>query len=136
MPRGTVKWFNDDEGFGFIVPRDGSQEAFVHCSEIQSEYYPTLHEGDEVEYELSVGMRGPRAANVRPAGEVNMPNLRSLGPSPSAGVRSFRGESLRQLEWEINEWAEAEKTEMLSVTVVPRGTESVGALVAYRSRTL
>jgi CspA family cold shock protein len=62
--RGTVKWFNDNKGFGFIMQENGP-EVFVHFSEIQGEGFKTLNEGDEVEFDLAEGERGPKATNVR-----------------------------------------------------------------------
>jgi CspA family cold shock protein len=61
---GTVKWFNDNKGFGFIQQENGP-EVFVHFSEIQGEGFKTLNEGDEVEFDLVEGERGPKATNVR-----------------------------------------------------------------------
>ena len=65
MPTGTVKWFNDDKGFGFITPDDGGKDAFVHFSAIQSEGFRSLAEGARVSYELGEGAKGPQATNVR-----------------------------------------------------------------------
>jgi CspA family cold shock protein len=67
MPTGTVKWFNDEKGFGFVAPDDGSQDVFVHQSEIQTEGFRTLAEGAKVTYETQHGEKGPRAVNVTPA---------------------------------------------------------------------
>lgn len=66
MPRGTVKWFNDSKGFGFIQADDG-QDVFVHQSEIKMEGFRTLAEGTKVEFELTQGPKGPKAQAVRPA---------------------------------------------------------------------
>lgn len=63
MPRGTVKWFNETKGFGFIQQEDGD-DVFVHYSEISGEGFKTLKEGDEVEFEIAEGPKGPKAANV------------------------------------------------------------------------
>jgi CspA family cold shock protein len=62
--RGTVKWFNDQKGFGFITPEDGSKDCFVHHSAIQAEGFKSLSEGDRVEFEVTAGQKGPAAANV------------------------------------------------------------------------
>jgi CspA family cold shock protein len=61
---GTVKWFNDAKGFGFITPQDGAKDCFVHYSAIQGSGFRTLVEGDQVEYDLVNGEKGPAAANV------------------------------------------------------------------------
>ncbi len=63
MARGTVKWFNDSKGYGFIARPAGS-DVFVHFSSIQGEGFRTLAEGDEVEFEVRDTDRGPQAANV------------------------------------------------------------------------
>lgn len=67
MTQGTVKWFNDSKGFGFITPSDGSPDVFVHHSEIAMEGFKTLNEGQKVEFEVTQGQKGPRATNVRPS---------------------------------------------------------------------
>lgn len=67
MARGTVKWFNDQKGFGFISPNDGGKDVFVHQSAIQSSGFRSLKEGDQVEYDSEQGQKGPQAVNVRPA---------------------------------------------------------------------
>ncbi len=66
MPAGTVKWFNDDKGFGFISPDDGSSDLFVHHSAIISDGHASLEEGAKVTFDAEKGDKGPRAANVRP----------------------------------------------------------------------
>ncbi|WP_263120899.1 cold-shock protein [Cellulomonas sp. RIT-PI-Y] len=66
MPQGTVKWFNAEKGYGFITPADGTQDLFVHFSAIQSEGYRSLDEGQNVEFEVGQGTKGPQAEQVRP----------------------------------------------------------------------
>jgi CspA family cold shock protein len=64
MVSGTVKWFNDSKGFGFISPADGSADVFVHFSAIQSAGFRSLAEGQAVEFEVEKGPKGPQAAKV------------------------------------------------------------------------
>lgn len=66
MTRGTVKWFNDAKGFGFITPEDGSKDIFVHHSAITMQGFRSLTEGQTVEFDVVPGQKGPAAANVRP----------------------------------------------------------------------
>ena len=66
MLQGTVKWFNDSKGFGFITPSDGSPDVFVHFSEIVADGFKSLTEGQKVEFETQPGPKGPRATGVRP----------------------------------------------------------------------
>ena len=67
MATGTVKWFNDAKGFGFITPSDGSKDVFVHHSAIQGSGFKSLAEGQQVSYTVEQGPKGPSAANVQPA---------------------------------------------------------------------
>ena len=65
MTVGTVKWFNTEKGFGFIAPEDGSQDVFVHYTEIQGSGFRTLEENQKVEFEIGEGAKGPQAQQVR-----------------------------------------------------------------------
>ena len=64
MATGTVKWFSDEKGFGFITPEDGGKDLFVHFSAIQGDGFRTLAEGAKVSYDAEQGPKGPNAANV------------------------------------------------------------------------
>jgi CspA family cold shock protein len=66
MPRviGTVKWFNDAKGFGFITPENGSKDCFVHHTAIKAEGFRSLAEGERVEFDIVEGAKGPAAENV------------------------------------------------------------------------
>ncbi|MDH5602101.1 MAG: cold-shock protein [Gammaproteobacteria bacterium] len=64
MATGTVKWFNDSKGFGFISPSDGSADVFVHFSAVQGDGFRTLAEGQSVTYEVENGPKGPQATQV------------------------------------------------------------------------
>ena len=66
MSTGTVKWFNADKGFGFIIPDGGGKDLFVHHSEVNSGGRATLNEGEKVEYEIGQGKKGPCATKVVP----------------------------------------------------------------------
>lgn len=66
MPTGTVKWFSDDKGFGFITPDEGSKDLFVHHTGISGDGYKSLAEGAKVEYQAESGDKGPKAVDVRP----------------------------------------------------------------------
>ena len=81
MPSGTVKWFNDAKGFGFIQPDGGGADAFAHFSAIQMEGFKSLKEGQRVDLELTQGAKGLMAANIQAASSL----LSSAGrPSDSA----------------------------------------------------
>jgi len=66
MPEGVVKWFSQEEGYGFITPDDGSKDHFVHFSQIAGSGFRTLSEGQRVSFESQAGPKGPQAASVTP----------------------------------------------------------------------
>ncbi|NDV13719.1 MULTISPECIES: cold-shock protein [Crenobacter] len=66
MATGTVKWFNDAKGFGFITPDEGGSDLFAHFSEIQSQGFKSLQEGQKVSYEPGMGQKGPQATKIQP----------------------------------------------------------------------
>jgi CspA family cold shock protein len=66
MATGTVKWFNESKGFGFIAPSDGGNDVFVHFSAIKADGFRTLKEGQSVSFDVENGPKGPQASNVMP----------------------------------------------------------------------
>ncbi|MDA8110046.1 MAG: cold-shock protein [Betaproteobacteria bacterium] len=66
MATGTVKWFDDAKGYGFITPDDGGKDLFAHHSAIQMNGFKSLKENQKVEFEVRQGQKGPQAANIRP----------------------------------------------------------------------
>ncbi|MFE0257540.1 cold-shock protein [Streptomyces sp. NPDC059010] len=67
MAKGTVKWFNSEKGFGFIEQEGGGPDVFAHYSNIASQGYRELQEGQKVEFDATQGQKGPQAENIRPA---------------------------------------------------------------------
>jgi len=65
MSTGTVKWFNDAKGFGFIAPADGGDDLFAHFSEIKAEGFKSLQDGQQVSYDVTQGQKGLQAANIQ-----------------------------------------------------------------------
>ncbi|MSQ71625.1 MAG: cold-shock protein [Betaproteobacteria bacterium] len=67
MPTGTVKWFNDAKGFGFITPDEGGEDLFAHFSAIQGGGFKSLKEGQKVSFDVTTGPKGKQAANIKAA---------------------------------------------------------------------
>jgi CspA family cold shock protein len=65
MATGTVKWFNDSKGFGFVTPEGGGKDLFAHFSAIQGQGFKTLQEGQRVTFDVTNGPKGPQASNIR-----------------------------------------------------------------------
>ena len=80
MPQGTVKWFNEEKGYGFITPDDGDADLFVHHSGIAGEGFKSLEEGESVSYEVTQGRKGMQATNVS-RGSNNGPDSRGTEDS-------------------------------------------------------
>ena len=66
MPTGTVKWFNNAKGYGFIVPEEGGADLFAHFSAVYMDGYKTLSAGDQVQFEVIIGDKGPQATEISP----------------------------------------------------------------------
>jgi len=66
MAKGTVKWFNDKRGYGFITPEEGGEDLFIHFTNIEGDGFRSLREGQTVEFEATQGRKGPEATKVRP----------------------------------------------------------------------
>src|SRR3954465_2831758 len=90
MPTGTVKWFNDDKGFGFITPDEQGADLFVHHSGINSDGFRTLREGPRVSYDSEAGPKGPKAANGT---AISPPASFPRSTLPSSPTRAGTGSS-------------------------------------------
>lgn len=94
MAKGTVKWFNDAKGFGFIEPEQGGGDVFAHFSAIQMDGFRTLKQGSHVQYELVAGPKGMLAQNIRPLSEEHaekdaLADLHFRGAHADSGVHSL-----------------------------------------------
>ena len=82
MAKGTVKWFNNAKGYGFILPESGDGDLFAHYSSIQMEGYRTLKAGQEVEFDILEGPKGHHAINIRSQSTDDQTATVSIGPTP------------------------------------------------------
>src|SRR3954465_2209959 len=98
MAKGTVKWFNDAKGFGFIA-QDGGKDVFVHHTAIIADGFRSLSEGDNVEFEVVEGPKGLQASNVR---KVCLPSALPLESLVEAGSSATRGGGFRRLQFPPN----------------------------------
>jgi len=134
MATGTVKWWNDERGYGFIK-MSGGRDAFVHCSNVQVDDSGPLEEGQVVEFDVEPGQRGPIATYVRlpgsPKEEVVSRELTTI--LPPWGVKAFTQSSLRRIEYQVNEWAEENMVTLLGTSIIRNADGSVGALVTFAS---
>lgn len=87
MPTGTVKWFNNSKGYGFILPEGGGGDLFVHFSAVRMDGYRTLKAGQIVNYEAQAGEKGHHAVNVIPAGTQHPGSASSAGDPDAATAR-------------------------------------------------
>jgi len=78
MARGTVKWFNDAKGFGFIEPEGGGADVFAHFSAVQMEGFRTLKQGGRVTFDMVQGPKGDLAQNIRPVEDAESPSMAEL----------------------------------------------------------
>ena len=82
MPTGTVKWFNDAKGFGFIEPEEGGDDIFAHFSAIQMEGFRTLKQGGRVRFDIVHGPKGQLAQNIAPIDSAGDVDAQASGPAP------------------------------------------------------
>lgn len=131
MALGTVKWYSDDKGYGFIALQDGS-DVFVHFSNIQGDGYQTLEEGQGVELEVTEGSKGPMAANVREPGTPINTDIRPPLCISSTIVKVFQEDSIRRLEHEINEYIRDVDWRIISASMTnPDENGKVSAIVVF-----
>jgi CspA family cold shock protein len=131
MPSGTVKWWNDNKGFGFITTGVG-KDAFAHFSEIQTAGRQFLVDGEPVEFDLREGAHGPAAINIRRLNEDSRHVIPAEKNIRRNGVTSVVSESLRELEFDVNCWLEDNQAMALGVSVVRlEDEEGFAALITY-----
>ncbi len=98
MPIGTVKWFNNAKGYGFILPETEGEDLFAHYSSIQMEGYKTLKAGQQVSYDLIQGPKGLHATNIVPVGSQSAAPPSAEGSSGTASGSSGSGENSGHIE--------------------------------------
>lgn len=144
MALGIVKWFNDEKGYGFITPQDGS-DVFVHFSNIQGDGFKTLTEGHSVEFDIVNSDMGPTAARVRTPGSpvdtkshiyTNLKEFtnvkESLSAMQTALVKIFQEDSISDLEESINAYIEDSGYKIISASMTnPDENGKVSAIVVF-----
>lgn len=86
MANGTVKWFSNSKGYGFIAPEDGGNDVFAHFSAIEMDGYKTLKQGQEVSFELKEGPKGPQAHNIQAASSTSPPTTGDVSTASQSEV--------------------------------------------------
>jgi CspA family cold shock protein len=130
MPNGRVKWWNDNQGFGFITQSNG-QDVFVHHTAIQTDGYPTLAEGQFVEFEITQERNGLRAHNVREPGESIQPSHVWVNTAPTQ-IKIFNEPSTRRAEYEINAWVEETGCRIINASMTNNAEEGyVSVIVVF-----
>ena len=107
MATGTVKWFNDAKGFGFITPDDGGEDLFAHFSEIKTEGFKSLQENQKVSFDVKMGPKGKQAANIKPACPARVASRRvarsaghfCLHPAHQSLMKRWTCQHMRAMSW-------------------------------------
>ncbi len=131
MPTGTVKWFNDAKGYGFITPDDGSEDLFAHFSAIQMEGFKTLKEGQKVKFEVTQGPKGKQASSIQSAARIGAfaaPDLIAVARCPASGPHTMGREGFFQGDIRLRPQASRLRPFFSTYVVgVDRRSDSVGS---------
>jgi cold shock protein len=135
MATGTVKWFNDAKGYGFITPDDGSEDLFAHFSAINMAGFKTLKEGQKVSFDVVQGPKGKQASNIQKAAEPPRRRTRTRKKRPPRGGLFLAcSAALHPLDHRL---AEARARHLLGALHLPRevvGDDLVGWIASHRAR--